>query len=189
MAVRPPPEVVAAVSERVGSAQVTGAEPGMRWATADHWHFTLLFLGPVAQLAPVEGALGKAAGAHLPFSVQVGGASAFPGEQRARVVWLGVADGAAPLVALAATVAAALRPVGYTGDRRPFRPHLTVARLKAPAPVPRTVVSLGPAPVGPAWVVDEVLLYRSDLSPSGSTYTVLGRFPLGPDVVAPIARE
>ena len=176
MAVRPPAGVLAAVAEAVAAGR--GVAPDLRWAPEDQWHLTLQFLGPVARLAPVVEALRTAAGEREAFPFRLGGAGAFPSPKRARVVWIGAAVGREAVVGLAGAVTAALGPLGHEVEARPFRPHLTLARLKVPGNVGPVLSAVGPEPVGEAFTVGEVVLFESRLSPKGPAYTVLERFPL-----------
>lgn len=176
MAVKPPEEVLDAVAAAVEPAR--SVRVGLRWEQRDRYHLTLQFLGPVPKLAPVVDGLAAAAGDRPAFPMQLGGAGSFPKPGRARVVWMGAATGGADLVGLAAAVAGGLRPHGYEPDRKEFHPHLTLARLKVPDNVADVLAAIGPAPVGEAFTVGEVVLYQSRLSPNGPTYTVLERVPL-----------
>ena len=177
MAVRPPDAVLEAVEETLGPARK--AMVGPRWAGRDQWHVTLQFLGPVPKLALVVDALAEAVAGLEPFRFQLGGSGAFPNPRRARVIWIGARDGAGPMAGVATAVTGALAPVGYEAEARPFRSHLTVARLRHPGDVGPALAALGDAPVGEAWTVEEILLYQSRLSPSGSQYSVLAALPLG----------
>ena len=176
MAVKPPQEVLDAV--------VTALEParsvrvGLRWEQRERYHLTLQFLGPVRELAPVVGGLAAAVEGCVAFPVRLGGAGAFPKPGRARVVWMGTAAGGPELVALAGAVAGGLRPFGYEPDRKEFHPHLTLARLKVPDNVSDVLAAIGRQAVGETFTVGEVLLYQSQLSSVGPTYTVLERFRL-----------
>ena len=175
MAVQPPEDVldaVAAAAEPARSVRV-----GLRWEQRERYHLTLQFLGPVRKLAPVVEGL-AAVWDRVAFPVRLGGAGAFPKPGRARVVWMGAASGGPELVALAGTVAGGLRPFGYEPDRKEFHPHLTLARLKVPDNVSDVLAAIGPEPVGESFTVGEVLLYQSQLSSKGPTYTVLERFRL-----------
>lgn len=177
VAVRPPDTALQAVARAVEAGRPV--REGLRWEERpDHWHLTLQFLGPLSRLAPVVDALAGAAAGCRPFRFRFGGAGAFPTAKRARVVWVGAAEGEADMVSLAGAVAAALVPVGHEAERRPFRPHLTLARLKAPGDVGAVLAAIGAGPVGPVFAVAEVVLYESRLSRQGSTYAVLERFPL-----------
>ena len=59
--------------------------------------------------------------------------------------------------------------------RQPFRAHLTLARFRTPTPLER----LPQAPNPLTFPVEEVVLYESRLSSSGSTYVPLAQLPLG----------
>ena len=70
-----------------------------------------------------------------------------------------------------------MEPLGYPREERPYHPHLTVARVKEPGPARPLLDAIGPEAVGPAWTVDEVVLYESRTASAGATYTVLGASP------------
>ncbi|MGH9009963.1 MAG: RNA 2',3'-cyclic phosphodiesterase [Acidimicrobiia bacterium] len=176
MAVKPPEDVLDAVAAAVEPAR--SVRVGLRWEQRERYHLTLQFLGPVRERAPVVDGLAAAVGERNAFAFQLGGAGAFPKPGRARIVWMGAAAGGPDLVGLAGAVAGSLRPVGYEPDRKEFHPHLTLARLKVPDNVAEVLAAIGPEPVGEAFTVGEVLLYQSELSSKGPTYTVLERFPL-----------
>jgi 2'-5' RNA ligase len=176
VAVRPPDEVLDALARAVEAGRA-GAD-GLRWEQRERYHLTLQFLGPLPRLAPVVDGLRAAAGERAAFPFRLGGAGAFPNTRRARVVWIGAETGGDALVGLAAAVSSALRPLGYETERGPFRPHLTVARLKVPGDVGPVLNALGGELIGPAFTVGEVLLYESRLSSQGPTYSVLERVPL-----------
>ena len=72
--------------------------------------------------------------------------------------------------ALAAEVGARLTPLGHAPDARPFHPHLTLGRCKAPADLRPLLERLGDAAVGAAWTVAEVVVYESRLQRAGAQY-------------------
>ncbi|MGH9176602.1 MAG: RNA 2',3'-cyclic phosphodiesterase [Vicinamibacterales bacterium] len=102
----------------------------------------------------------------------------FPAGRRPRVVWIGATAGADALANLARLVAARLEPVIGPGETPPFNAHVTIGRVRDPGkiawPEALTRVTLEPT----ITYVDHVTLYRSHLSPKGSTYTELCRAPL-----------
>jgi len=177
VAVRPPEAVLDAVEQTLAPARK--AMVGPRWAGRDQWHVTLQFLGSVATLAPVVDGLAAAVAKLEPFRFQLGGSGAFPNPGRARVVWIGASEGADSMAGLAGAVTGGLTPLGYEAEARPFRSHLTVARLRDPGDVTPALAALGGDLVGEAWNVEEIVLYHSRLSPSGSQYRVLAVLPLG----------
>jgi len=77
---------------------------------------------------------------------------------------------------------AALAVVGFEPERRPFRPHLTLGRVKDEIPTRQRAeieVAVGKMAVpGISWRTNQVSLMRSKLTTSGATYEVLATFPL-----------
>jgi 2'-5' RNA ligase len=150
-----------------------------RRTTRDQWHVTLQFLGNRADVDAVTEAL---AGLRAPAaSAQLGGLGAFPSNKRARVVWLGLAQGAELFGALAAEVGGRLTPLGHVPEARTYHAHLTLARCKTPADL-RAAVTSGATTVGDPWLVDEVILYESRLRRTGAEYLPVASVPLSPSV-------
>jgi 2'-5' RNA ligase len=174
VAVQPPEPVLDAVDAVVGSLRKEH-EPA-RWMTRVQHHLTLQFLGNQVDVEAVRDAL--QAIALRSGNVRLGGAGAFPSERRARVLWLGVAEGATLLTQLAGAVGELLTPLGYEPEARPYHPHLTLARWKAPTDARAVVKAVAPAPVGDAWRVDEIVLYESRLRAGGAEYVVRDVVPL-----------
>jgi 2'-5' RNA ligase len=172
IAVVPPPPVLDAVAEALGEPDI----PGGRFARREQWHMTLQFLGNRVDLDDVADALGALS--VRGGRVQFGGFGAFPNERRARVLWLGVAEGAPLLAQLAAAVGVLLGPRGYPPEERDHHPHLTLVRCKAPADVRATIAALGSDPVGPEWLVDEVVQFESLTRSTGAKYMERARFSL-----------
>jgi 2'-5' RNA ligase len=153
--------------------------PGLRWLPPQNWHLTLQFFGRVQDdaVAGVSEACAQAASARAPFAIELAGAGAFASARRARVLWIGVRAGHEQLAALAEALCARTEPLGFAGEQREFRSHVTVARLKAPRDVQALLgalcVPLLPMQVG------SLTLYRSHVSSKGAEYEALARFPLG----------
>ena len=174
-----------AVRGRLGSIQdrLRPAQADVKWVKPDQLHVTLKFLGELsdAARASLEGGLRAAAAAAAPLDLAVRGLGTFPASGAPRVVWAGVAE-ATPgrLAALAAAVEAAAAAVGFPAENRPFAAHVTLGRGKSPrnARALRPLLERRPEPEAGSFRADAFVLYRSDLSPQGPTYTEAGRFPL-----------
>jgi RNA 2',3'-cyclic 3'-phosphodiesterase len=151
---------------------------GARWAPLENQHVTLKFLGatPADRLAAVERVVSEVAGAHAPSSLSLKGLGVFPSPRRARVLWAGIEDEAGLMTSLAEGLASSFASLGYEPEKRPFTPHLTLARFRDPAPVDRDLLVLE---AGEPFVLHSVELYRSRLSPKGARYEVLRSVPLG----------
>jgi len=174
--VRPPTVVLDAIDERVSGVAMTGG----RRTTREQWHMTLQFLGNGADVDAVASALqsepfGLGAG-----EVRLSGADALGDRRRARIVALGLCDGAAWMQELANAVERRLAPLGYTrAEREPFLAHLTLARFRAPTDLRGLCAAVGSEPVGPSWRVDEFVLFESRLEPEGARHVLRAKFPVG----------
>jgi len=171
VAVRLPEPVLDAIAERLAPL----ALPGRR-TTRQQWHLTLQFLGDDADPHAVSDALAgiDTAGGHA----RLGGPGAFPDARHARVLWLGLAHGTADVTRLAAAVARRVAPLGHEPDRRPFRAHITVARVRVPTDVRAEIAAIGDTPVGPTWAIDALTVYESRRHSSGADYIATATIPL-----------
>ena len=158
------------------------AAPSVAWVPAQNLHLTLRFLGGVGAdtLPRVTRALEGLSGEARPFELAVGGLGAFPTAACARVIWAGLSDGRAAVARLAERVEATLAPVGFEPEARPFSPHITLGRVRAPRPDPRLEAALadGAALAFGRVRVDTVWLMRSDLGAAGARYSAIATVPL-----------
>lgn len=101
----------------------------------DHLHVTLKFLGEtdtswIDQTCAILNAVTNETSA---FDVMLCGLGAFPKPSRPSVIWTGIIP-PAPIVQLAEKVEQALTEFGFSAEPRIFRPHVTLARVKARPP-------------------------------------------------------
>ena len=167
-----------------------GDRVGLRWVRPEGIHVTLKFLGGVDETR-VEEITAALAAAIEPFELRLRPATVggFPsaglragGGARLRVIWVGLEGDIEGLAALAARVEAALQPLGFPAERRPFAAHLTLARVpdRASAVERRELSELVGGyrmPELPPMVLTQVALMRSILGPNGSVYNRLAGFP------------
>jgi len=146
----------------------------LRWVDRDALHLTLRFLGEIApaEVARAAEAAGAAAASAAPFSIALAGAGAFPSLREPRVLWVGIRDGAAPLVTLARSLEAALIARRFPPEARPFQPHLTVARARAAGRLPdlrghASGLFSADAPVIGAQRVEAIVVVESTLGRGG----------------------
>lgn len=113
------------------TASLRDAAPSLSWVDESRLHLTLKFFGaqPAEALAPLSAAMTDVAGKHRTFRMRVAEIGAFPNFRRARVVWMGV-EREPRLEFLHHDVELASEALGFELDGRPFRPHLTLARVK-----------------------------------------------------------
>lgn len=154
---------------------------GWRWVRAEGIHLTLRFLGEVdeGQDGRARPAWERVARDGAPFRVRVTRPGRFPERGSPRVLWVGLEEiepGEA-LARLAAGLEQRARELGWQREKRPFRPHLTLARrLRGARPEGPPAEACVAAAEG--WV-RRIVLFRSRLDRSGARYTALASFPLG----------
>jgi 2'-5' RNA ligase len=162
--------------------EISRSIPDARIPAASSWHLTLAFLGQVRPESAADVVkVGEVAVSGLsPARLHLEGAGGFPNVRRARVLWAGIAGDVDVLATLAATLAAECRRAGLRFEERDLHPHLTLARLQRPAPLPEAIVQriAEAAAASPPWQARELCCYRSTLSRSGARYQVVRTFPL-----------
>ncbi|NTV52049.1 MAG: RNA 2',3'-cyclic phosphodiesterase, partial [Candidatus Firestonebacteria bacterium] len=128
-------------------------------------------------------AAGQRAAAETPvFSFRLGEPGVFPEQGAARVVWLGLSQGAQGMQALQVNLAGRLRAAGLTLEARAFTPHLTLGRVKSGADTVRGSW-LANSGTGTSWkkleaVAGEIRVMQSHLQPGGARHTLLAACPL-----------
>ena len=159
------------------AALVEGVEIPGRRVRPPNWHLTLRFIGEMDEPGSDllirsldEADLGDR------FRVRWGGLGAFPRPSKATVAWLGLAEGASELSALAERVESAVLAAGVAPEDRPFRPHLTLSRIRPHADVRGLVDSVSSTQI--AMPVDRVLLMSSHLDEGATRYEQVESFDL-----------
>lgn len=160
-----------------------GERAAVKWVNGSNIHLTLQFLGQVdGELLPLlSEELAGAFSANAPFEVVLRGAGCFPGPSRPRVIWAGITAGAEELAALYQALVNVTGPLGFEPEKRPFKPHVTLARIKNPRKIgniSRAITKLADQPLG-SCQIDQVCLMASELRPQGPLYTTLDSFALG----------
>jgi 2'-5' RNA ligase len=155
-----------------------GAGPSVKVVDPLHMHLTLAFLGEIAEPAvpAIVDSLSTADIDVRPFAAALQGLGVFPPRGAPRILWIGIGEGAKEIGAAQREVANRLTHAGVMLERRPFHPHLTLARWRTSFPADRQrALSAEPQTVVARMGVDHVTLYHSRLSAAGPTYTALTR--------------
>jgi len=151
------------------------------WVRPDRMHLTLRFLGdvddePIAELGAL---LSDRYAGMAPFTLSVEGVGAFPNERRPSVIWAGVGPLDGGLRAVQQMAEQAARDVGLPAEKKPFHPHLTLARIRDRRAGAGLTARLEAerAFAGGEFPVGSVSLFSSELKPEGPIYRRLGDFP------------
>jgi 2'-5' RNA ligase len=174
------PEARDAVTEEV--ERLRPLSRAVAWVPRDNLHLTLRFLGEQGEerLADALAAVETTAAAGEPFTLGLHGLGAFPGLERPRILWVGVAEGALAARGLQARLEAGLAERGFPPEARRWHPHLTVGRVfddrrwrREVTPALRQAVArAGSRPVA-RLLITAICLMKSDLGRGGALYTEL----------------
>lgn len=151
----------------------------LHWSPVENLHITTKFIGewPAGRLDDLKHALQPLA-SREPIPLDVRGLGWFPNPHPPRIFWAGLVAPPA-LAALARDTDVALSRLGIEPEKRPFSPHLTLARIKSPVPLTelqRRIAALDSVEFG-SFTADAFHLYLSDRRPEGSVYSKLATFP------------
>lgn len=156
-------------------------DPAMRRVPEASLHVTFAFLGSreEAEVEPAAAAVQASAGAAAPL-MGLQQPQQRPSRGRARIFALPVVSAGAEQ--MQAEVSQRLVEAGlYSPEKRPFWPHVTVARVRAegrkPMAVERPPGGLPEALTEPFYGV-RLTLYRSQLQPAGARYAPLAQVEL-----------
>ena len=171
IAVFPPPDVQS-IAYRAADPLRPGHD-AVAWVRKGNLHYTMRFLGDVDEAGAVNAAaaMHEAAASRPRFAAVLGGFGAFPSAKRARVLWIGMLQGAEPMRLLASTLDQALVRHGFEAADESFEPHLTVGRVRVPGDWTTRLLD---APAAEArFQVDRLQLVKSVLAPGGSKYETI----------------
>ena len=162
--------------------QLKGSRAGVRWVKPGSIHLTLKFLGniPAAQVDEIAAAATQVVVDEPPITLCAAGLGAFPSYRKPRVIWVGLRGEVDRLTNVQAGLEKALEPLGFALEGRGFRPHLTIGRVKDRRGLQSLIeaMSTQELPEFNSFDADEIILYKSDLRPTGAIYTKLHRMPL-----------
>jgi len=156
----------------------------VKWVEVKNLHLTVQFLGsvPEDQVPAIVNALNRSGTGVNPFYLSLSGVGVFPSIERPRVLWAGVSGDTDFLSRLHRQVQKELAQLGFEPEKRPFSPHLTLARVRSPqgfsAFMERSEKLAGKhGKFGTAKIVSLDLML-SELGSKGPEYFVLARIPL-----------
>ena len=149
-------------------------KPELKWVSKENLHLTLKFLGEVPEnqvnrLARELETLKK----EKKIEVKLGGLGSFLDRGSVRVLWIGIEQGNQEIEKLAKKVENLTAKLGFPREKRQFVPHLTVARARK-----HSRKSFKPSDFKtelhiPPFVIGELILYKSTLTPEGPIYEKL----------------
>jgi RNA 2',3'-cyclic 3'-phosphodiesterase len=167
-AVELPHEIRAQLEDHVARLRKKIPDVAASWSRVENIHLTLKFYGnaEVDRIETISAAIDRVVKDVKPFEIGVGKTGSF----RSQVLWIGVSDPSGTLTMLHERLGS---------EDRAYRPHLTIARIRRPEGARRLVDAHLQMKFEPVAVkVNEVILFRSELSPKGSKYTAISKHGL-----------
>ena len=175
-----PESILKAISAAQEKLRRTGL--GIRWVRPEGIHLTLKFLGNISptDVSHVESAIEKATRAFRPFTLKAKGIGVFPDFRRPRVIWLGITGDLEILHALQRDLESELKSHGFEKEKRPFKGHLTLGRIRNRLDrdkLSKALQELEDFETG-SFRADSVVLFRSKLHPGGAVYSKIAEAAL-----------
>ncbi|QAT17297.1 2'-5' RNA ligase [Candidatus Velamenicoccus archaeovorus] len=181
IAVELPKEIKEYLGSAVRTLQETGADA--KWVESKNIHLTLKFLGatPVETIPAIRRAMTAVTdnARAVPTSLETFGG--FPSLSAPRVLWVSLTDKEKHLERIVRELEDSLSAVGFAKENRPFKAHITLARLRSS----RNRLSLTEAArkfqavlEHPAFKIDNITLFESVLGPKGPAYSIIEQIKL-----------
>ena len=157
-------------------------EAGVKWVEPKNLHITLKFLGevPEREVKNLIDLTTEALKGGSSFKSRFEGGGTFPEGKNPRVVWIGTTEGAEEQRELSLSLEKVLSKAGYREEKREFKAHITIGRVKEKKNLDALLKELNKAKdqkFGEE-IVDHVNIMKSTLNPKGPIYEVVKRIPL-----------
>ncbi|MGQ9508237.1 MAG: RNA 2',3'-cyclic phosphodiesterase [Thermodesulfobacteriota bacterium] len=172
-------ELPTAIHKRLEEIQreLKESEADVRWVDPKKIHLTLKFFGYIEEkdIEPIVESIGKSLQKISPFFLRVKGIGGFPNLKNPRILWVGLEDSSGILSSLQIQLEEEFERIGFRHEDRPFHPHLTLGRMKSNRgrnELIEKMERLKGKDFG-KFQVEKVILYKSDLRPTGPLYTPL----------------
>jgi RNA 2',3'-cyclic 3'-phosphodiesterase len=149
----------------------------VRWVKPENVHLTLKFCGEISlsTINDIAKVLEETVQEHSPLMFFLKGLGVFPNIKKPRILWIGISGDIKPLSEIQANLETNLEKKGFAKENRPFKSHLTLGRIKGnidPENLFDILRSFSDFTSEP-FEAKELVLYKSELNPSGALYTKL----------------
>ena len=149
----------------------------IKWVRPENIHLTIKFLGDIkcSEIDDIGRLIKETAMDFTPLLLSAQGIGVFPNLNRPRVIWIGISGQIGELIGLQKMLDNKLQIIGFPKEKRPFKGHLTIGRIKGSidsnklSDVLNQINRFAASPFS----VDKIYLIQSDLKPSGAVYTRL----------------
>ncbi len=178
-------EIPRAILKKIEEVQedLRSSRADVRWVSPEKIHLTLKFFGTIdeSKIDPIVKSIEEPTRITSPFSLKVQGVGAFPHLKNPRVIWVDLVDGKDVLASFQKQLERELEKLGFEPEERVFHPHLTLGRMKTGkgrGELTGRMERHQEEEFGD-FQVERVVLFKSDLRPTGPIYTSLREVKLG----------
>jgi len=180
IAISMPEPVLQAIVETQDTLRGSGFK--IRWVRKEGIHLTLKFLGDIDRddVEKIQAAMERATKAFSPVTLRAEGLGVFPDLKRPRVVWVGLSGDVEVLRTLQSDLESQLNGLGFPREKRLFKGHLTLGRVKGRldrAKLSKALQALTEFRTE-SFTAQSLVLFRSDLRPNGAVYSKLAEVAL-----------
>lgn len=155
------------------------------WELSEKLHITLKFLGNTSAdlVSQLDDKVREIAKKHEQFNLRLLRSGVFPRPSRPRVLWIGAEDRPPVIQPLYAELEAACEKFEYPREEKAFRPHITIGRIRDPYAAGELAEAHLEKKIEPVeFEVSEIVIYESQLQPTGSVYSTVSRHRLGTSI-------
>ena len=165
------------------SGEIRESTLDVRWITVDNIHLTVVFIGNIkaGDIPAIGTKIKKICLDYGPFGVSLKALGCFPNKRNPKVVWLGLDGEMESLSPFRDDLQKELNPFGVKQEKRRFKPHLTIGRMRKSYGRDSTLDELilkYRDLTSPVCSLNELILFKSDLKPGGAEYTKVESWPL-----------
>jgi 2'-5' RNA ligase len=166
-----PPEAESELGRLLDVLRPKGRE--VKWVPAGNIHLTVKFLGDSEEklVDKIGAAIDGVAREYQPFETTIDRLGGFPNLRRPRVIWAGASEPLEEAAKMARAVDLGMRQLRFEKEKRPFKAHLTLGRVRPGRSVDDLAAYLQDFELEPIpMTLDRLVLFKSTLTPQGAKY-------------------
>ena len=165
------------------SGEIRHSDLDARWVKPENIHLTVVFMGNINSddLGRLTAEVEDVCSGYGIFDIALKGMGCFPNRHRPRVLWMGLDGNLDRMSRFRDDLQESLKAFGIKGERRGFKPHLTLARFRSMRKTGselEDILKVYEALESTFESVSELFLFKSELKPGGAVYTKLKSWPL-----------
>ncbi|MGD8229934.1 MAG: RNA 2',3'-cyclic phosphodiesterase [Desulfobacteraceae bacterium] len=165
------------------SGELRQSSLNARWVKVDNIHLTVVFMGNIEteDIPAIARGVEEVCQTFGPFDLCLKGIGCFPNRRNPRVLWLGLDGDLEPMSEFRDALQAHLTGFGIKEEKRKFKPHLTLGRFRKPKRIDSKedqLLSKYEDLSSSVCALKELILFKSDLKPTGAVYTKVEAWPL-----------